>query len=280
MAESGYRYLRIRKFKFIQKSERRTIMFERKSLLYLICAVVILIALGFAEPNEPNAPKIDPPTLKYPVASPRAALLTIPAPNINGQPLMVGAAENFARKNGEIMIPQNTRIVFNLSRELEGLWYKGSYGKLATAMILQVAVPVDPNADVSSEDTKIRWRTLGRKYRSDVRRGPSIGTANVKVPVIFTRPGKYRLRAIIKTCARPIKPKNENNNNGKQEQREHKPKAAEDLDIVHILVKVVDVPLEEIEPDEEMTLDPVQEYSIEMLGKEDEPEPDVVLPQE
>ncbi len=271
-------------------------MFKFKSIIIVIMVMVCLTAFGFAEPNEPNIPDIEPPTMRYAVASPRAFLLRLPTRKDANNALCVGAAENFARQDGEIKIPKGTKVVFNLSNELEGIWYKGAYGRLSSGLILQRAVPVDPNLDVNDPDFKIRWKTIDAKVRYDVRRGPSIGGAEVKIPVIFRNVGRYHLRAIIRTSANPIKPQKDEpktevadndepgdeNSNGRRRRvvKNQAPKAAADIDIVHIRVKVVDQPWSEVEPDEEASLDPMSEYAIKLAhGTEDQQE-DNVLPQE
>ena len=102
------------------------------------------------------------------------------------------------------------------------------------------------------------WVTIGRDGAGDVRRGPSIGKAKIAVPVLFDRPGVYLLRGIIRTIAVPLYPR------PSEEPKPKRPLAAVDRDVVYVKVKVVDLPITQITPDEEPTLEPDVAYILPM----------------
>jgi len=204
---------------------------------------------GPGEPNrpeelnglgEPNALRYQGrPVVKYAVASPRACLIGLPLWTTNAFYLPTGDADNFPRGNGAIRVPVGTRIVVCLSRDMEGVWYTGSYGCLGSTMVLQYCrlckceepdsedctdVAPDPGqcpyARCACEQCRqlgaaccplpddpvivpCPWVTIGKDGATDCRKGPSIGRAKIGVPVHFNRPGVYLLRAIVHTFARP-----------------------------------------------------------------------------
>jgi hypothetical protein len=212
-------------------------------------------------PNESNRPPA--PTIEYTIASPRACIIDITRPNSNRH-WQRAAAENFPREDGEIKISAGTRVVFCLSRNLEAIWYEHTFGQIRSSIILQEHKPLPPLEsriapnDVNDPNQK-SWDTIGTDAANDIRRGPSIGRAKIGVPVLFRRPGVYSLRAIIKTSAKPIMP-------GANENKAKRPLARGILaeDIVHVIVKVVELPPSEIVPDEEPLLDPDVEFIIPM----------------
>jgi len=229
----------------------------RRPLLRSCVVVSLVVAVaGFAsaqsgpggsgpgEPNGPGGERNRPiPVFKYTVASPRACLIGPPIWSTAAYYMPSGDAENFARRNGTIRVLAGTTVVFCLSRDLEGVWYTGSYGCLGTSLVVQYCklckcidpalvdcpeTAPDPNrcefARCACEqcrqlgavgcprpdDPVIRpcpWVTIGRDGAKDCRRGPSIGRAKIGVPVRFRRPGVYLLRAIVHTFARPGYPR-------------------------------------------------------------------------
>ena len=206
------------------------------------------------------------PTRDYVMASPRACLIAPPLWSEEAYWLPSGDAENFPRKNGALRIPVGTRIRFSLSRQLEGVWYKGAYGMLATSLELQwcPTCKVDTtseagktvNDDIILPPDESPWKTIGKDGARDVRRGPSIGLGDVRVPVRFVRPGIYYLRGIIKTQAqahypRPLEPWYERLVVGDDAILPEVP-TQRDRDVVHVTVHVVAQP----EPREEPIEDP------------------------
>jgi hypothetical protein len=105
----------------------------------LLLVGVVLASGGQVQDSRPEAPVRSRPVpmVKYVIASPRACLIGPPVWSTNAYYLPSGAAENFPRQNGAIRVRVGTRVVFGLSRELEGVWYARSYGALGTSLELQ-----------------------------------------------------------------------------------------------------------------------------------------------
>ena len=241
-------------------------------------------------PNEPNVTRWRPiPVMKYTMASPRACLIGPPIWSTNAYYLPTGAAENFPRANGGIRVPVGTRVIFCLSRELEGVWYRNSYGCLGTSLVLQMCkgckcidaanlkecleeirccceecknLGVRCPEPTDTEILPCPWVTIGRDGAKDCRKGPSIGRAKVGVPIRFRRPGIYYLRGIVHTFAHPRYPLPIE----EWEDRLLDPSApdkilppipaAADKDVVYVRVHVVDRPIIDVEPDDGMVEDP------------------------
>jgi hypothetical protein len=105
------------------------------------------------------------------------------------------------------------------------------------------------------------WVTIGRDCAKDVRKGPSIGRADVGVPIRFKKTGIYYLRGIVYTFARPFYPRPlEKLQRPQIEDITNKilpcPLSAFDKDIIYVRVHVVDLPIDQIEPEEEAVDDP------------------------
>jgi len=156
-------------------------------------------------------------TMTYTVASPRAFLMGVPVEGSNDL-AMIGAAENFTRADGTLEIPVNTRVIFSLSQETEGVWQQGTYGTIETAMTVQwfPAVAEDEcdvcaSAGIRDENDQTGkgddaascpWTTMGTDGARDTRNGPSLGYTKVGVPVEFTQAGVYCVRAILSTSVK------------------------------------------------------------------------------
>lgn len=272
----------------------------------LVCGVLAAQTQGPGPgpgPGEPNAVRFRPiPVLKYTVASPRACLIGPPSWSDRVFYLPAGDADNFPRKNGAIRVPIGTRVVFCLSRDMEGVWYTGSYGCLGTSLILQycklcpstvpcqcpIPDPCNCPADGcarpcarcrceqctrlgavcpcpcpdSNAVTTCPWVTIGKDGARDCRKGPSIGRARVGVPVQFKRPGVYLLRAIVHTFAKPGYPlpldqwRERLASTGNPTAVLPEIPIAEDKDVIYVRVHVLDLPIADIEPDDELTEDP------------------------
>jgi len=191
---------------------------------------------GTGEPGAVRNARM--PVRKYAVASPRACLIGPPIWSTEAYYKPAGDAENFPRAHGSIRVPVGTRVVFCLSRDLEGVWYSGSYGCLGSSMVVQYCRLCKCQADATDcnltrpdpdecpyarctceqcrrlgavccpkpDDPVIvpcPWVTIGKDGARDCRKGPSIGRAKIGVPVNFKRPGVFLLRAIVTTFARP-----------------------------------------------------------------------------
>ena len=214
---------------------------QTKPINLLLIALLITTA-ALAQDAAPAPPEARP-TIKYIVATPRACLL----PNhlteegeIRPGP---AAANNFPRAHGSIRVPLGTNVLFALSRRTEGVWYQHSLGLLGTSLRLEVA---NPNADPCDPCTP-QWIPIGRAAARDVRHGPSIGVANVKVRAAFNRPGPHHLRALIHTIAQPYLP---NPDNTDPTDAPPLPHPAFDRDIVHINVIVLDAAPADINHDD------------------------------
>lgn len=238
----------------------------------LIC--LALVVCGSAPAQGPDPCVIRPvPTIKYAMASPRSCLIGPPVLLTDAYYVpALGAAENFPRRPGAIRVPVGTRVVFCLSRDLEGVWYSHSFGCLGTSLTLQLCrgcMTPDcdcPRCDPNGTNVRpCRWITIGRDGAKDVRRGPSIGRAKVGVPVRFRRPGIYHLRGIIHTFAKPGFPPPPPEPDGVIDDPGVLPPIVpipptEDRDVVHVVVHVVNVPVIPDEPVVEAMYDPDVEH--------------------
>jgi len=199
------------------------------------------------------------PAIRYEVAAPRACIMGFAKPAEGRARRQVGAAENFPREDGELKVATGTKVVFCLSRELEGVWYPHSFGELGCSIVLQRRVREAPAEGLgASSEEQEEWVTIGRDGARAIRRGPSIGRAKVSVPVLFRKPGVYKLRVIVRTTATAMYPRIA----GAEAVAPIRPRPVIDRDTVYIKVKVVDLPITEIVPDEEPTLEPDANYII------------------
>jgi len=253
------------------------------------CCDLFDYALDAVARKLPPPPPPPGPVIKYSVASPRACLIGPPRWSTNLYYMPAGDAENFPRKSGSLRVRVGTRVVFCLSRDLENVWYSGSYGCMGNSLVLQYCrackctaadVADCPGNECSCEQcrslglaaaepepgaapvTDCPWVTIGRDGSKDCRKGPSIGRAKVGVPVTFRRPGYYLLRAIVHTFARPgyplpLEPWRQRllgSNDPAIPLPQIPP--AEDRDVVYIRVRVTDCIIGEVEPEEVPTDDP------------------------
>ena len=103
------------------------------TLLIMIASVVVGEGSG-SGPIDANAIRHGyRPVLKYTVASPRACLINPTNHTFDRCPRPRGDADNFPRRDGSVRVFVGTRVVFCLSRDIEGVWYTGSrmYGQFA-----------------------------------------------------------------------------------------------------------------------------------------------------
>jgi hypothetical protein len=239
------------------------------------------------------------PVVKYVMASPRACLLgpTLLSTNIYWRP--AGAAENFARANGALKVAVGTRAVFCLSRELEGVWYKGSYGCIGTSLELQwcrgckceecdcdcnnctigseTQASSSQSATSMTGDTKVcPWVTIGRDSAKDVRKGPSIGRAKVGVPVLFKTAGIYYLRGIVHTYANPWLRSVDAVNAASRNKVMPLVLAASDKDVVYVRVHVLDNLVDDANGVDEKVNEPDVTY-IRLMPDDQSTEDDVEL---
>ncbi len=239
----------------------------------LVCGNMLADEQDPQQQIENNVQARRMPVMKYTMASPRACLIGPPIWSTNAYYMPSGDAENFPRAHGTLRVPLGTRVVFCLSREIEGVWYSRSYGLLGTSLVLQwcrnCIGPVCDCIDCPAEpdDTELcPCVTIGKDGARDVRKGPSIGRAKVGVPVRFRRPGFYHLRGIITTVAKPYYPR------PLDAWYEHlltpddpnqvlpSIPVAVDRDIVYVRVRVVDILVDDVEPEEDPSQDPDIEH--------------------
>lgn len=200
---------------------------------------VINGALGLEE-QGPEA--VNRELRQYIVASPRVSLA--PRPGAEGAPeaecSVVGAATNFERPNGRLLVRAGRGIVFRFDRNVEGVWHDNACGLLRTALSVEIR-PIQPDADPEVEPENVEWRLIGRDDAGALRCGPAIGVANIGVRHLFVEPGDYVVRCTVVSRAIPeneIVPEGETPNFCG---------AARDLDVVLIHVRVVD---REVNPDD------------------------------
>lgn len=138
------------------------------------------------------------PVRQYVVASPRAAL-TVLQPCAEAAEVYccqtAGAAYNFPRQDGRIVVRPGTLVVFRLDRNIEGVWYPGACGWLGTQLVLEIRTVT------SAGD--LEWVVIGKDAAAAERCGPVAGRANVGVRHAFNRPGRYLMRAKVWTSALP-----------------------------------------------------------------------------
>jgi hypothetical protein len=142
------------------------------------------------------------------VAVPRISFVTQPtwpvpiytsandqAPEIAGCRI-IGAAYNFARKEGHVVIPLGTVLNVGIGRMTQGVWFERTCGWFGTYLYVE---QWDPEAE--------RWVPIGRDGAYLQESGPFVGRVrNVRVPVKIDEPGDYRLRARVWTIAMPSCP--------------------------------------------------------------------------
>jgi len=171
---------------------------------------VINDALGL---NDRGADAVDLPLRQYVVASPRASLSLLPGGAANGTEGCdtVGAASNFPRRNGRLLVRNNTGIVFRYDRNVEGVWHDDACGLLRSELIVHIQRLPEPTegedntTDVAEKmvDEESAWRLLGRDGAAGRGCGPAVGTANIGVRHLFDVPGDYIVRSTIRTFAIP-----------------------------------------------------------------------------
>jgi hypothetical protein len=182
---------------------------------------VINDALGL---NDRGPDAIDLPLRQYIVASPRASLSLLPG-SVAGEAdtcETVGAATNFPRRNGRLLVRKNTGIAFRYDRNVEGVWHKDACGLLRSELVVEIQ-PIPPrDPDGEGDDTEPEpntdvlgasgdqignpdapWHLIGRDGAAGRTCGPAIGTANIGVRHLFGQAGDFLVRSTIRTFAIP-----------------------------------------------------------------------------
>jgi len=165
---------------------------------------VINGALGL---NDSGPEAINRDVRHYVVASPRASLA--PVPGTVGEPnaacSVVGAATNFQRRNGRLLVRAGRGIMFRFDRNVEGVWHDNACGLLRSELIVHIR-RIDPDAtpeEIQAENETAEWRLVGRDGASARRCGPAIGIANIGVRTPFPEAGDFVVRSTIRTFAIP-----------------------------------------------------------------------------
>lgn len=216
-------------------------------------------SLAFAQAGDDQQdPTITPQprsVVHYSVASPRACLVP------GNEHLSTGAVENFARKGVKLRVRQGTTVMFDLHRELEAVWYTDSFGRIASSLAIELAIP-------NNTTEQVEWKLVGTDRAADIRSGPSIGVARIAVPVRFKRAGEFRLRAIVRTSAQPLWPGYDPNNDTTEEDPNYPiPEPSVATDIIPIVVKVVDVSID-TQPDDDIPAPAASNESLRPMPKE------------
>jgi hypothetical protein len=247
----------------------------------LLIAGTVALAAG-VQKEDPVAPAAEGVTsvLNYIVASPRAFLMGFPVEG-SDEPAMIGAAENFPRTDGTLEIPVNTRVIFSLSQDTEGVWQQGTYGTIETTLTVQSFEAVTAGeCDVCASEglreegenqtgkggaVPCPWITIATDGARDTRSGPSMGYTKVGVPIEFTRAGIYCVRGIVSTSVKSsyLRSSEPQNPTTKQEAGAESSDAllSTDTDVVLVKVRVL---ASSAKPQGALTADPEVTYTAPM----------------
>lgn len=142
---------------------------------------------------------------QYVVASPRASLAPVPQLQDNeavDRCDVAGAAYNFPRDDGRILVRTGSVVVFRFDRNAEAVIYPGACGLIRSELMLEMR-ELDPAAESDTPEAEPEWTPIGRDAIEGRRCGPVFGTGHVAVRHPFERPGTYVVRATISTFAVP-----------------------------------------------------------------------------
>jgi len=255
------------------------------ALVLLIAGTAVWAGTG-VEKQDPIAPAAEPvfSVVNYVVASPRAFLMGFPVEG-SDEVGMIGAAENFARADGTLEIPVNTRVIFSLSQGTEGVWQQDTYGTIETTLTVQsfeamttgecdVCASEGLREDGENQTGKgdvvpCPWITIATDGARDTRSGPSMGYTKVGVPIEFTQTGIYCVRGIVSTSVKSsyLRSSEPQNPTTKQEAGAESSDAllANDTDVVLVKVRV----LASGKPQGALTADPEVTYTAPMPNTSD-----------
>ncbi len=170
---------------------------------------VINDALGL---NDRGVDAVDLPLRQYVVASPRASLALIPGTTVENADACstIGAASNFARRNGRLLVRKNTGIAFVFDRNTEGVWYDNACGLLRAELVVEIQRLQPAAGDAEATEGTDRpvidedaWRPIGRDGAAGRGCGPLVGTAAIGVRHRFEVAGDFVVRCTIRTFAIP-----------------------------------------------------------------------------
>lgn len=160
---------------------------------------VINGALGL---NDEGAEAINRELRPYIVASPRASLAPRPGATAEEDCAVVGAATNFQRDHGRLLVRAGTGIAFRFDRNVEAVWHDNACGLIRTALIVSIQ-RVEPDAEPVGTTDEEGWELIGLDDAGARRCGPLVATANIAVRHLFREPGDYLVRCTIRTHAIP-----------------------------------------------------------------------------
>jgi len=161
---------------------------------------VINSALGITD-RGPDA--VDRPLRHYIVASPRASLAPVPGTAGEADCDVVGAATNFARPDGRLLVRKDTAIAFRFDRSVEGVWHDDACGLLRAELLVEIQRLPAPTAGEPPALDENAWRPVGRDGAAGRGCGPAIGTANIAVRHLFEREGDFVVRSTVRSFAIP-----------------------------------------------------------------------------
>lgn len=157
--------------------------------------------------NDQGPDAINRDLRQYIVASPRASLA--PRPGTTGDDTercsVIGAATNFQRENGRLLVRKGTGIAFRYDRNVEGVWHENACGLLRSELVVEIRrIPEDPApADRLNGAEEVVWAPVGRDGAAARACGPLVATANIGVRYRFEEVGDFVVRCTIRTVAIP-----------------------------------------------------------------------------
>ena len=160
---------------------------------------VINGALGL---NDQGPEAINRELRPYIVASPRASLAPRPGAGEAEDCGVVGAATNFQRGHGRLLVRAGTGIAFRFDRNVEAVWHENACGQIRTALIVSIR-PVEADAEPTGTTDQEGWEMVGLDDAGARRCGPLVATANIAVRHLFSEPGDYLVRCTIRTHVIP-----------------------------------------------------------------------------
>jgi hypothetical protein len=144
---------------------------------------------------------------QYIVASPRAALAPVPQLQTGDNEVadrctVAGAAYNFPRDDGRMLVRTGSVVVFRFDRNAEAVIYPGACGLIRSQLLLELR-ELDATTETDAPEVEPEWMPIGRDAIEGRRCGPIFGTGHVAVRHLFERPGSYLVRATVSTYAVP-----------------------------------------------------------------------------
>lgn len=193
------------------------------------------------------------------MASPRACLMGAPIRNVAEHSSATGAAENLARADGARDRAVNPTDGFTIPK-----------GATTETGGFEEVVPCS-------------WTAPGTDGAREVRGGPGVGYTNIGIPARFGKSGTCCVRGIVSACARSWNPRPLGLSHDQSAKEADIPKdwppapLALDRDVAHVTVRVVDWPIPDAQPQEEVAVHPDGTYTLPTPNVAD---PDALSPDE